>query len=298
MTRMNAPGVLACDLGDMLIPAILARSGQARRGASGVCRDVPVHIATGFTLLEVAVALSVIALLIAGILVGRDLVRASKVRAQLTQLESFTQAVSTFRDKYAGIPGDLRASDAAALGFVARSGAVGHGDGNSLIEGCEAFDPFGTNVPLGCEVVLFWSDLSDAGLVAESFPSAEDDYVSIARYEDSLGYFPKAALADRGTVIPVRCIRAGLYYRLLRLSTATSYGPAIYAADAQSMDRKIDDGVPGSGAMQIKNIGYGSSEEFFCQPMTVSSCVTSSGSYSVTVVSAPVCSPLVKVPGL
>lgn len=250
----------------------------------------------GFTLLEVAVVLVAVSLVIGGVLIGRDLLRASRVRAQITQLESFTQAVSAFRDKYAGIPGDLRASDAAALGFIARSGAVGHGDGNGAIEGCEAFDPFGTNVPLGCEVVLFWSDLSDAGLVAESFPAAEDDYVSIATYEDSLGYFPKAVMADRGTVVPVRCIRSGLYYRLLRLSNG--YSPAIYAADAHSLDNKIDDGRPGSGAVQMKNIGYGSTEEFFCQPMTISSCVTSAGEYNVGVVSAPVCSPLVKVPGL
>lgn len=251
----------------------------------------------GFTLLEVTAVLIIIALLIGGVLVGRDLIRASRVRTQIGQLEGFTQALMAFRDKYGSIPGDLHADDAAAMGFTTRSGAAGHGDGNGLLEGCEAFDPFGANIPLGCEVLLFWSDLADSRLITGAFPSAEDDYLSIATYEESLGYFPRAALADRGTVVPVRCVQGGLYYRLMRVSSLINFSPAIYAADAHNMDSKIDDGKPGSGVMQVKGLGFGGGEEHFCQPLIASTCVIN-GTYNVTVASFPVCSPQIRIPGL
>jgi hypothetical protein len=69
------------------------------------------------------------------ILVGKDLIAAAGVRATITQIEKYNQAVNTFRDKYDGLPGDLTASAATQFGFVARGPQPGEGDGNGVIEG-------------------------------------------------------------------------------------------------------------------------------------------------------------------
>src|SRR4051812_29331815 len=90
----------------------------------------------GFTLVELSIVLVIIGLIVGAILVGRDLIHASELRSQISQIEKFDTAVHAFQLKYGGIPGDLPAASASAFGFAARSGAVGHGDGNGIIESC------------------------------------------------------------------------------------------------------------------------------------------------------------------
>ena len=86
----------------------------------------------GFTLIELSIVLVIICLIIGGILVGRDLIEASKIRATVSQYEKFGSAVNAFRLKYNGIPGDLL--DADAFGFPPITPGPGIQHGNGLIE--------------------------------------------------------------------------------------------------------------------------------------------------------------------
>jgi prepilin-type N-terminal cleavage/methylation domain-containing protein len=54
----------------------------------------------GFTLIELSIVLVIIALIVGGVLVGKDLISAAYVRAQITQIERFNTAVNTFYGKY------------------------------------------------------------------------------------------------------------------------------------------------------------------------------------------------------
>ena len=74
--------------------------------------------------------LVIIGLIVGGVLVGQDLIRAAEVRATISQIEKYNTAVNTFRGKYDALPGDI--SNAAQYGFVARAGTQGRGDGNVL----------------------------------------------------------------------------------------------------------------------------------------------------------------------
>src|SRR4051812_8276049 len=114
----------------------------------------------GFTLVELAIVLVIIGLIVGGVLVGQDMIKAAEVRATVGQYEKYNAAVNTFRTKYTGLPGDLNSATAARFGMVARSGAVGHGDGNGLLEGCSAGSVNG-----GCETMIFWRDLGFANLI-------------------------------------------------------------------------------------------------------------------------------------
>src|SRR5438477_2747635 len=81
----------------------------------------------GFTLIELSIVLVIIGLIVGGILVGQDLIKAAEIRATVGQVEKYNSAVNTFRSKYNGIPGDIPPTQAAAFGLFQYTGAVAAG---------------------------------------------------------------------------------------------------------------------------------------------------------------------------
>ena len=70
---------------------------------------------SGFTFVELSIVLAIIGLLVGGVLVGRDLIKAAEIRGHVQQIEKYNAAANTFRSKYGGLPGDLLSSRAAAF---------------------------------------------------------------------------------------------------------------------------------------------------------------------------------------
>src|ERR1700722_15466804 len=96
----------------------------------------------GFTLIELSIVLVIIGLIVGGVLVGQDLIKAAEVRAQISQIEKYNTAVNTFYGKYQAIPGDMNIATASQFGFTVGSLCTGDGtspygsrNGNGLIEG-------------------------------------------------------------------------------------------------------------------------------------------------------------------
>ena len=125
----------------------------------------------GFTLIELSIVVVIIGLIVGGVLVGQDMIKAAQARAQITQIEKFQSAVATFYEKYQALPGDLNAATASQFGFSPRGQYAGEGDGNGIIQGnwgnctgCNNGHFTGAGEP-----VLFWMDLSQAGLIEGSF---------------------------------------------------------------------------------------------------------------------------------
>jgi prepilin-type N-terminal cleavage/methylation domain-containing protein len=71
--------------------------------------DVDNKCRAGFTLIELSIVLVIIGLVVGGVLVGRDLICAAELRAQISQIEKYNTAVNTFYGKYGGLPGPLAA---------------------------------------------------------------------------------------------------------------------------------------------------------------------------------------------
>ncbi len=50
----------------------------------------------GFTLIELSIVLVIIGLIVGGVLVGRDLIRAAAERSEISQFQQFSVAANTF----------------------------------------------------------------------------------------------------------------------------------------------------------------------------------------------------------
>lgn len=126
----------------------------------------------GFTLIELSIVLVIVGLLAAGILVGRDMIRAAEIRATIQQLEQFNAAANTFKTKYNCLPGDC--PNASDYDFVSSS----NGNGDGAVGTCDHVSSSGcsytnlSNGPVMHETVDFWYHLSNAGLIPGSYAPA------------------------------------------------------------------------------------------------------------------------------
>src|SRR5271154_5990239 len=124
----------------------------------------------GFTLIELSIVLVIIGLIIGGVLVGQDLIKAAETRATLAQIEKYNSAVNTFRNKYNGLPGDL-VNAATQFGFAGGAGGSGDRDGNGFIAPYNAA-AVTTGIGYGGETAYFWADLSTAGFLDASLTAS------------------------------------------------------------------------------------------------------------------------------
>lgn len=128
------------------------------------------NLAAGFTLMELSIALVIIGLLVGGVLVGRDLIRATQMKNVVEQRDRYTTAVNQFRDRFDALPGDFRRATevwgAAADCNVAEAGKPtcnGNGDGqigSGNLTAQQAEDD---------ESFRLWQHLANAELVEGAF---------------------------------------------------------------------------------------------------------------------------------
>jgi prepilin-type N-terminal cleavage/methylation domain-containing protein len=220
---------------------------------------------SGFTLIELSIVLVIIGLIVGVILVGRDLIDAAAIRAQISQIEKFNAAVNVFRIKYGGLPGDLSSDTAAAFGFTARSGAQGEGDGNGILE-----NTLGNNeYLLEGEYGLFWVDLGQSGLIQGSFTNAGITNCPAFIPSAALSqYLPPAQIGQgnfvyvwSGGVSAAGHYDGNNYFGIEYIDSingacAVNSEPAgtLTATQAYAMDSKIDDGFPETGTVQATEV--------------------------------------------
>ncbi len=223
----------------------------------------------GFTLIELSISLIIIGLVVGGILIGRDLIRASELRGDIAQIQKVNLAVQTFRSKYDCMPGDC--ADASEL----LSGAQdGDGDGRinapltpSGMPNCIESQYYST------ELASAVDHLARAGMI-DNKPFDVDsttEAVTVGR-----GIIPLRSSADQGIVFGCGyvdgnigvCDLSSMVYQcsFIRLGAKKIYDAYVSSlglyrpADAQFIDAKIDDGRPASGQVMFLpdwgDIGY------------------------------------------
>lgn len=200
-------------------------------------------------MVELAIVLVIIGLLVGGVLVGQDLIKAAEIRTVTAQIHQYDSAALTFRSKYGGLPGDLISSKASTFGFTARNGNYGAGNGDGLI----VSGAVGNARRACCEPIWFWTDLSDAKLIPGSY-IGDGGSLSMANFTvpaDFAPYIPHLKIRDYTYVHVVPYMGRNQYILWQMTNTSNggtiSYGNGLSVYEASVIDEKLDDGLPASG---------------------------------------------------
>jgi hypothetical protein len=212
-----------------------------------------------------SVVLVIIGLIVGGILVGQSLINAAAVRAEVSQIEKYNQAVNTFYGKYGYLPGDIPDPAASSFGFLARGQNRGEGDGNGTIEGVHTDGPndYGP-YEQGGETCMVWADLSAVQLIEDSFTICSPTSATHGSFSlQNLNQFLPLAKIGRGNYIYAYSWASGALSGLGNVWGISAGLPGyagsttgLTVAEAYQIDTKVDDGLPQSGrviAIYIQN---------------------------------------------
>jgi prepilin-type N-terminal cleavage/methylation domain-containing protein len=204
---------------------------------------------SAFTLVELAIVLTIVGILVAGVVQGEKLISTYKTASVVSNFEKYKIAVDEFKKQYMALPGDL--GDASAV--FATPTAAGNGNDNNQIE-------FTSN---NAEQFLAWQHLGRANLIKGSFTGTggNANYVAgtniPAGSHANSGYrifysitnssigtastgFSSTHIAKAANFISYATFTRGC-------TTSCENVPVLSPEDAFTIDTKIDDGVPTSG---------------------------------------------------
>ena len=239
----------------------------------------------GFTLVELAIVMTIIGLLIGGILKGQELMENARVTATAAQIKSYEAAMTSFKDIYQATPGDMPLAGTrlqncpGAAGVSCNPGATNAGDGiiglstwasgGFLAPGTVATVAAGCGAALmDCEKYLFWSHLLLANLIggvtidglrantAFSFgvthPQAKIAGGLSVGYQTGVNEPGSLnATANQGLSGTVLYIANS---PVTALQTTTTNLP-LSSLRAAMLDRKMDDGRPSTGFVHAYGVG-------------------------------------------
>ncbi len=212
----------------------------------------------GFTLVELSIVLVILGLLVGGVLAGQSLIRASELRAIVTERDKFTTAINAFRDKYFALPGDK--ADAfrfwgASCGTDttdASTGCNGDGDGRVHVNGGEA--------------IKAWEHLARAVLIEGNFDGTGTVTGAGDRVRISVTNVPKSKFSQgawtlhdcatghaAGSSVNGLCMEFGTVSTTGNGSSSLVTLPSLTRGEAYNLDKKIDDAQASSGKMRGNN---------------------------------------------
>lgn len=196
---------------------------------------------SGFTLIELAAVLTIVALLFAAIAGGRSLLQGAQVRSVVLELSNLKNALYLFDEKYGALPGDMPDADTYWVG-------VGNADTH---DGRIIFPQ---------ESYLAWQHLALSNIIPGSYSGigngAGNDEADIgenvpASDIEGAGFSLVSLNAGDAALLP--SITDNNNYLVFGAETngATPYtfGEVLSPRNARSVDQKIDDGEPESGEL-------------------------------------------------
>jgi prepilin-type N-terminal cleavage/methylation domain-containing protein len=220
-------------------PSIMKHRSNARRQG-------------GFTLVEIAIVLMIVGLLIGGILRGQELIQSARVRNIIDQKSAIQTAYIGFMDRYRMLPGDLTVAQAAVVG----NGAI---SSNALISGDGL-------IAWNFESVTFFQNLTAAGFIScggcmtVAAPAAAAINNSPVNVYGNFIWIGTIASDNTVAFNPSFFDPISGIVRM-QLTTGASIPSQVLA----EVDRKADDGFPGSGQLRV-GLANGASAVGVCAP--------------------------------
>ncbi len=205
----------------------------------------------GFTLVELAIVMIIIGLLITGILKGQEMIANAQVTSTISASKGLDAAASTFRDTYNAVAGDFNGAATRLSNTGCNGGVCTNGNGNSQI----AEAPGVAAAAYGAENVQFFNHLRAADLISGF------DGTNALGYGNALptapvgggftvGYSPAGAATG---LVAGAVLRSG-HYIVINGQANANVGAAtgvLVPTQAARIDRKMDDGVPITGSVQL-----------------------------------------------
>jgi prepilin-type N-terminal cleavage/methylation domain-containing protein len=219
---------------------------------------------TGFTLIEIAIVLVIVGLLLGAVLMGQELIQSTRVRNLVSEQDGIKAAFYGFQDRFHAYPGDY------SLATTNINGATMNGNGNGRIEtngtpcggaGCQAQENIGV-----------WDQLSHAGFINGTFTWAAA--VSEATNPRSPSGIYLDLIYDNAYGLAGSPPRYNL-----------KSGGQIAVGIIAEVDRKIDDGMPYTGAFQFSTyLGNGAAvpTDGAAAPPACTSATTAQGIWNAT----------------
>ena len=196
----------------------------------------------GFTLVELSIVLVIIGLIIGGVLKGQEMIESARLKSTMSQVEAYRAAHNTFRDKYGALPGDFSDGQAALGTPVGIVWSTPTCDGSN--NACDGNGQLAGN-GINNETLLYWQHMAAADLITGIELDA-------------------APNADHGQGLPSAPVGGGFSIELATINGKQAHwiqlerGPntidgVLEGDQAESIDRKLDDGRPGSGWIRQTN---------------------------------------------
>jgi hypothetical protein len=208
-----------------------------------------------------SIVLVIIGLIVGGVLVGQDLIKAAAIRAQISQIEKYNTAVHTFQVKYGYLPGDIPDPYATNFGFTPRGQYADEGDGNGILQdniANSANSFYGVGLDTG-EIPMFWVDLTTANgmninFIEGSFSGASPATLPGHSFTGTaLNSMTPPAKIGQGNYVYIWSNGGINYFSVAAITTIINGGGVTLAAgltvrQAYEIDKKIDDGYPLTGS--------------------------------------------------
>jgi prepilin-type N-terminal cleavage/methylation domain-containing protein len=181
----------------------------------------------GFSILEMTITITIIAMIVAAITAGSNLKTKLELDQVVTDISNITSANKQFKTTYNAMPGDFFTATSSI------SSTTSNGDGNNYLNGTE---------PL-----LFWQHLALAGLITGTYDGTTNGIGG--KMQPSIKHGVYSAIKASGGLLNISVSRAigtdGVAYGLFTTRQAYNY------------DTKYDDGDPSRGTIRA---GDGSGE--------------------------------------
>ena len=216
-----------------------------------------------FTLMEMAIVLTVVGIVISGVMVGQSLVQASKLNEVIANLQNYKKAYESFYDHYKAVPGDMIDATDVLTPF---SGITVHdGDGDNIIEHNLLLFSEG-------ESINAWNHLAMAGFIKGKYktdgaattaeavgynipagPHKGSAYYMVNAYQNANAGVPfmdneDDFIADVDGSYENTLLWSNSIFYLSYVNYATADG-VLSPKDVYSIDKKIDNGDSLSGAV-------------------------------------------------
>lgn len=188
----------------------------------------------GFTMVELAISLTVIGLLLVAVLKGQEIIVNTRANSLIRQLKNYDAGVAVFMDSYGFLPGDLRnPADLLSGCNTQLCSRVGNGDGKVQ------------NVSTFFETYNFFTHLSRAGVIQEEIPGATtlSEAASIPKMINAQTIYKLLISAGYETISGTGSVAVqGHFYTI---------SSALPSKVLYQIDQKVDDGKPNTGRMTV-----------------------------------------------